>query len=90
MDMSRSDIRINGGFMVCRRELLDWIEPGDELVDETFSRLIERGEVMSYPYDGFFRPMDTMKDRQYLDSLHESGAAPWIAGAVDASLTQTS
>ena len=36
-DMSQSDVRINGGFFVCRRELLDWIEPGDELVEETFA-----------------------------------------------------
>jgi glucose-1-phosphate cytidylyltransferase len=49
-DMSRSDVRINGGFFVCRRELLDWIEPGDELVEETFARLIPRGEVVAFPY----------------------------------------
>ena len=36
--MSVSDVRINGGFFVCRRELLDWIEPGDELVEETFAQ----------------------------------------------------
>ena len=38
--MSRSDIRINGGFFVFQREILDLIEPGDELVEETFARLI--------------------------------------------------
>ena len=47
--MSDSDIRINGGFFVCRRELLGCIEPGDELVEETFSRLIPRGEVVAFP-----------------------------------------
>lgn len=76
-DMSRSDVRINGGFFVCRRELLDEIEPGDELVEETFARLIPRGEVVAYPYEGFFGPMDTIKDRQRLEQLHESGRAPW-------------
>ena len=76
-DMSHSDVRINGGFFVCRRELLDEIEPGDELVDETFERLIPRGEVVAYPYEGFFGPMDTIKDRQRLEQLHESGRAPW-------------
>ena len=77
VDMSRSDVRINGGFFVCRRELLDEIEPGDELVEETFERLIPRGEVVAYPYEGFFGPMDTIKDRQRLEQLHESGRAPW-------------
>lgn len=82
-DMSRSEIRINGGFFVCKRELLDWIEPGDELVEETFSRLIPRGEVGAYSYDGFYRPMDTLKDRQYLEALHESGQAPWRRAGLD-------
>jgi glucose-1-phosphate cytidylyltransferase len=77
-DMSRSDVRINGGFFVFRREILDLIEPGDELVEEVFWRLIERGEVVAYPYEGFFGPMDTIKDRQRLEALHESGNAPWL------------
>jgi glucose-1-phosphate cytidylyltransferase len=77
-DMSRSHIRINGGFFVFKREILDMIEPGDELVEETFAKLIARNELVAYPYDGFFGPMDTIKDRQRLDALHESGDAPWL------------
>jgi glucose-1-phosphate cytidylyltransferase len=76
-DMSRSDIRINGGFFVLKREVLNLIEPGDDLVDETFSRLIGAGELVAYPYEGFFCAMDTIKDRQRLQSLHDSGDAPW-------------
>jgi glucose-1-phosphate cytidylyltransferase len=76
-DMSTSHVRINGGFFVFRREVLDLIEPGDELVEETFAHLIGRGELVAYPYEGFFGPMDTIKDRQRLESLHESGRAPW-------------
>jgi glucose-1-phosphate cytidylyltransferase len=78
-EMTRSDVRINGGFFVFRRAVLDWIEPGDELVVETFERLIERKEVVAYPYEGFWGPMDTIKDRQRLESLHESGRPPWLA-----------
>lgn len=78
-DMSRSEIRINGGFFVFRREIFDWIESGDELVEETFARLIAQGEVTSYVYDGFFGPMDTIKDKQRLETLDESGRAPWRA-----------
>jgi glucose-1-phosphate cytidylyltransferase len=77
-DMSQSDhIRINGGFFVLKREVLGLIEPGDEFVEETFAKLIETRELVAYPYDGFFGPMDTIKDRQRLETLHESGAAPW-------------
>jgi len=76
-DMSRSDLRINGGYFVFRREILDLIEPGDELVEETFARMIAGGELVAYSYDGFFGPMDTIKDRQRLETLHETGQAPW-------------
>ena len=77
-DLTVSDVRINGGFFVFKREILDWIEPGDELVDETFARLIPKGEVVAYRHDGFWRPMDTIKDRQSLEALHESGDPPWL------------
>ena len=76
-DMSRSDVRINGGFFAFRRRILEMIEPGDELVEEPFARLIAQRELVAYPYEGFFGPMDTIKDRQRLESLHESGRAPW-------------
>ncbi len=82
-DMSLSDVRINGGFFAFRREILDWIEPGDELVDETFGRLIPRGEIGAYRHDGFFGPMDTIKDRQRLETLYETGSAPWRVVARD-------
>jgi glucose-1-phosphate cytidylyltransferase len=82
-DMSNSDVRINGGFFVLRREVIDLIEPGDELVEETFARLIERREVVAYPYEGFFGPMDTIKDRQRLEALYESGKAPWLVDALE-------
>jgi glucose-1-phosphate cytidylyltransferase len=82
-EMSTSAIRINGGFMVLKREILDLIEPGHELVEETFAKLIERRDLVAYPYEGFFQPMDTIKDRQNLESLNESGEAPWRRFPVD-------
>jgi glucose-1-phosphate cytidylyltransferase len=62
---------------VLRREIFDEIEPGDELVDAPFRRLIERGRLGAYRYDGFWAPMDTLKDKQRLEALWESGRAPW-------------
>jgi len=77
-DITTSDIRINGGYFVMKREVLELIGPGEELVDEPFSRLIERQELIAYPYDGFWAPMDTLKDTQRLDELWNSGQAPWV------------
>lgn len=84
-DMQEADVWINGGFMVLRRDILDAINPGEELVIEPFARLIERGELLAYRYEGFWEPMDTIKDKQRLDGLAESGDPPWSRLRVDAS-----
>ena len=76
-DITQADIWINSGFFVFRREVIDYIEAGEELVVEVFARLIEEGQLLAYRYEGFWEPMDTIKDKQRLDSLAESGHAPW-------------
>jgi glucose-1-phosphate cytidylyltransferase len=76
-EIRHADVWINGGFMVLRRDVLDYIEPGEELVEEPFKRLIERDELIAYRYEGFWEPMDTIKDKQRLDSLADTGRAPW-------------
>jgi glucose-1-phosphate cytidylyltransferase len=75
--VSDAGLRINGGYMVLRRELLDLIGPGDDLVDGPFKRLIAAEELVAYRYDGFWEVMDTLKDRQRLEAEWESGEAPW-------------
>jgi len=82
--MNLSEVRINGGFFVMRRDALDWIAPGDEFVEETFEKLIPRGDVGVFVHDGFFGPMDTIKDRQWLEGLLESGRAPWLTVGAEA------
>ncbi len=77
-DLQRADVWINGGFFVFRREVLDAINPGEELVVEPFRRLIEHEALIAYRYEGFWEPMDTIKDKQRLDALADSGRAPWV------------
>jgi glucose-1-phosphate cytidylyltransferase len=76
-DMQTASVWINGGFFVFRREILDYVNPGEELVVEGFRRLIDLGELLAYRYDGFWEPMDTIKDKQRLDAFADSGHAPW-------------
>jgi glucose-1-phosphate cytidylyltransferase len=76
-DIQRAEVWINAGFFVFRRDILDYLEPGEELVEEGFARLIDKGELITYRYEGFWGPMDTIKDKQRLDALEESGRAPW-------------
>lgn len=72
-----SDTRINGGHFILRREIFDYIEPGEDLVNEPFHRLIENGQLIGYPYNGFWAPMDTLQDRQDLERMSEEGDPPW-------------
>lgn len=73
----RSDLWINGGFFLFRLGLFDFIKPGEELVQEPFARLIEAGALMAYKHEGFWRAMDTLKDRQILEDMVEQGDMPW-------------
>ena len=77
-DVTRSDLWINGGYFVLRRELLDQLRPGEDLVEEPLDRLLRgRPRCSRQRHEGFWAPMDTLKDKQWLESLHESGTAPW-------------
>jgi glucose-1-phosphate cytidylyltransferase len=74
---SEADMWINGGYFIFRRELFDYIEPGDELVVEPFQRLIKEEKLLAYQYRGFWAPMDTLKDRESLERMHDTGMPPW-------------
>jgi glucose-1-phosphate cytidylyltransferase len=76
-DVTRSDVWINGGYFVVRSELLDDLRPGEDLVEEPFRRLMARGRLLAQRHHGFWAPMDTLKDKEQLEDLHESGRAPW-------------
>lgn len=68
---------INGGFMVFRREIFDWLEPDDPLETGALRRLAEAGELMAYRHSGFWACMDTYKDNLELNELWDASQAPW-------------
>jgi glucose-1-phosphate cytidylyltransferase len=76
-EIGSSGVRINGGYFAFRTEIFDYLKPGEELVEEPFQRLIAAGRLAAYPYNGFWMPMDTFKDRQRLEELYARGDAPW-------------
>lgn len=69
---------INGGFFVLEPEVLELID-GDATAweREPLERLARAGQLSAYKHDGFWQPMDTLRDRTYLESLWQSGDAPW-------------
>jgi glucose-1-phosphate cytidylyltransferase len=75
--MDRTDIRINGGYFVFKRSIFDYLKDGEELVHQPFQRLIKENQLIGYSYDGFWKAMDTFKDKQQLDDLYSTGTAPW-------------
>jgi glucose-1-phosphate cytidylyltransferase len=73
---NESQIWINGGYFIFRNKIFDYIKEGEELVLEPFNRLMEGGHLMAYKYEGFWRAMDTLRDRQVLEEMVERGETP--------------
>jgi glucose-1-phosphate cytidylyltransferase len=71
---------INGGFFVCEPGVFDYLE-GDETILERspLERLAEDGQLMAYEHPGYWQCMDTVRDRESLQELWESGSPPWAA-----------
>lgn len=69
---------INGGFFVLSPRVLDYLE-SDATVweEEPLTKLAADGELMAYEHDGFWQPMDTLRDKHKLEELWDSGKAPW-------------
>ena len=77
-DVTKANVRINGGYFVFSNEVFNYIRPGEELVEEPFERLIAAGKLFAFQYDGFWRCIDTFKDLQAVENLVATGRAPWI------------
>jgi glucose-1-phosphate cytidylyltransferase len=75
--MHNGSLWINGGFFVFRRDIFDYIRENDDLVEDTFPRLIADKQLMASRYEGFWAPMDTLKDKQQLDMLADTPCPPW-------------
>ncbi|MFL6436483.1 MAG: sugar phosphate nucleotidyltransferase [Terriglobales bacterium] len=72
-----SNTWINGGYFIFSNKIFDFMRQGEDLVNEPFQRLIDAGQLITVKHDGFWRCMDTFKERQQLEDLWSSGNAPW-------------
>ena len=69
---------INGGFFVLSPEVLEYIDSDSCIWEqEPLNKLAQSGELMAFEHDGFWQPMDTLRDKIYLDELWNTGKAPW-------------
>ena len=69
---------VNAGFAVFEKEVFDYLGDGSEMLEfAPYERLANAGEMSAYKHDGFWSPMDTMRDRDYLEELWRSDNPPW-------------
>ena len=75
-----ANLWINGGFFIFRSQIFDYLREGEEMVEEPFQRLIEADQLLAFKHEGFWRPMDTLKDKEVLEDMVEQGTMPWRLG----------
>lgn len=69
---------INIGYMVFNRGIFDYLGDGSEMLEAVpFENLAADGQMAAYKHEGFWAPMDTVHDKEYLEKLWEADKAPW-------------
>ena len=78
LDVKDCDFWINGGYFFLKQEIFDYIERGEELVIEPFARLAKARKLWTLRYDGFWKAMDTFKDKITFDRMDGMRNRPWF------------
>lgn len=70
--------RVNGGFFVFTPEIFKHLKGDDTVLEQgPLKALVSKGRLSAYAHDGFWQPMDTLRDKNYLERLWNDGNAPW-------------
>ncbi len=85
-----SDGWINGGFFVFEPGVFDYLDDVSALERGPLERLASEGQLMAFRHDGFWQPMDTLRDRQLLEALWQSGEAPWLTKRIAGNVSESS
>jgi glucose-1-phosphate cytidylyltransferase len=75
--IDETDIWINGGYFLCHHDVFNYLHAGEDLVGPAFARLIAADQLLAHRYHGFWKAMDTFRDKQELEEMWASGRAPW-------------
>jgi glucose-1-phosphate cytidylyltransferase len=70
-------MRINGGYFVLRQGIFDYLHEGEDLVMDACIRAAKAGRLRAVQYDGYWAPMDTLKERSALEDQYRRGTSPW-------------
>jgi len=74
---TNAGIWINGGFFIFQKQIFDYIQEGEELVEQPFARLIDNGQLLTHKHTGFFASIDTLKEKMMFDEMYSRGETPW-------------
>ena len=77
--MPDQELWVNGGFFALRPEIFDYMEDGDELVEQPFARLIAERKLSTFRWNGFWKCMDTFRDKIAFDRMEARGNCPWMS-----------
>lgn len=77
VEMTEHDVWVNGGYFVLKSEIFDVIEAGEELVLQPFARLAKHRKLWTLRHEGFWKSMDTFKDKITFDRMDGNGVRPW-------------
>jgi glucose-1-phosphate cytidylyltransferase len=79
------DMRLqeNGGYLVLRPEVFDYLPENSDLVADACAVLAKEGRLAAYPYNGFWQPADTLKERIALEAMYQAGNTPWMPWRTD-------
>ena len=71
---------VNGGFFVLNKKIFDYIDNNEQRIfeREPLENLAKEGQLMAYKHEGFWHPMDTLRDKNILSELTKKNIAPWI------------
>jgi glucose-1-phosphate cytidylyltransferase len=72
--VAEMSMRINGGYFVFRQGIFDYLNEGEDLVMDPCVRAAKDGRMLAIPYDGFWAPMDTLKERSALERRYFTGS----------------
>ena len=75
--VAEKSFRINGGYFVLRQDIFDYMGPNQDLVMDACVNAAAHGRMRAVEYDGFWAPMDTLKERAALEEMYHHGRCPW-------------
>ena len=68
----------NGGYFVLRPDIFDYLNEGEDLVEDALPRLVAKRQVLAYQHKGYWSPADTVKERAQLEEMYQRGNCPWM------------